>query len=191
MTELLIAILALIGMGVGTIMWHKHSTLALKVIIALGALVLFVTAATAQTVPYYHLPNRALTPGAIASTDATQICEKDYPARSRNVSNSLRSKIYKDHGVDKEKCRGDCKIDHLVPLAVGGSNDPKNLWPHEYGADFSVHEKTRLEVLMRKKVCNEGMPVQQAQACFLWNWTVCYEYYYPGQNAARREKISQ
>jgi len=149
-------------------------------------LLVFVSAASAQQPPYHHIPNRVLTPGDIASTDVDVICQKDYPAKSRRVSNSLREKVYTLHKVQKSQCRGDCKIDHLVPLAIGGSNDIKNLWAHEYGADYSVHEKTRLEVLMRKKVCTEGMPIQQAQACFVWDWTQCYEFFYPGQNLKRR-----
>lgn len=156
------------------------TVVAICILLAVGTV-------NAQESPYHHMPDRKLTPGVIASTDVSLICEKDYPARSRKVSSSLRNKIYLMHGVVKSECRGDCKIDHLVPLAVGGSNDPQNLWPHEYGASYSVYEKTRLEVLMRKKLCNEGMPIQMVQACFLWDWTQCYESNYPGQNAKRLE----
>lgn len=186
---LTIAVFLLVAMAITQTTLQESTQQAIKFLLVAGAcsLIVFATVATAQEAPYYHMPDRTLTPGLIASTDVALICKKDYPAKARKVSSSLRDKIYLAHKVDKKKCRGDCKIDHLVPLAVGGSNDPKNLWPHEYGAEYTVYEKTRLEVLMRKKLCNEGMPIQMVQACFLWDWTKCYDTLYPGQNAKRRE----
>ena len=143
---------------------------------ALILLALSVPAFAGSTYPY--LPPAALTPGDVASTSPALVCEKDYPARARNVTESTKKKVYALHGVDKTKCLKGCKIDHLIPLAIGGSNDIKNLWPHEYGADWTVFEKTRLEVRLRKEVCGGKMPIMEAQQCVAQDWTKCFLRFY-------------
>ena len=127
---------------------------------------------------YPHLPSPTLTPGAVASTDTALVCEKDYPARSRNVTNTTKNKVYALHKVDKAQCIKGCKIDHLIPLSIGGSNDMTNLWPHEYGADWTVFQKTRLEVRLRKEVCTGKMPIAEAQECVRKDWTQCFQRFY-------------
>lgn len=128
----------------------------------------------AQATKYPYLPSTELTPGAVATTDVSVICEKGYPQRARKVSMATKNKVYRVHGVDKEQCTKGCKIDHLIPLAIGGSNDIKNLWPHEYGAEWNVFAKTRLEVKLRKEVCTGKLPIVEAQNCIRADWTRCY-----------------
>ncbi len=161
--------------------------LRIAVICAIGlCTVLMATSANASE--YYYLPNSTLTPGDVASVNKEEVCNPAYPAKARDVSNSKKNAVYKRYGVTKDKCTKGCKIDHLIPLAIGGSNDLKNLWPHEYGADWTVYEKTRLEVRLRKAVCKENMPIEKAQQCIASNWTTCYEGFYPGQHAQRVAK---
>jgi hypothetical protein len=140
---------------------------------------------TAKAQTYYYLPNAKLTPGSVASTNKEEVCNPAYPSNNRKVSASKKKQVYTRYGVTKANCTKDCKIDHLIPIAIGGSNDLDNLWPHEYGAEWTVYEKTRLEVRLRKAVCKEGMPIVQAQQCIASNWTTCYEGFYPGQHAKR------
>lgn len=133
--------------------------------------------ALASTYPY--LPDPAKTPGVAASTDKELVCQKEYPSRSRNVSNSTKKKVYESYGVDKKLCTKGCKIDHLIPIAIGGSNEVGNLWPHEYGAEWNVFAKTRLEIRLRKEVCNGQIPITEAQACIANDWTECFKKFYP------------
>jgi hypothetical protein len=46
----------------------------------------------------------------------------------RNVSYHVKQRIYDEYGVP-EKCRDEYTVDHFIPLSMGGSNDPSNLWP--------------------------------------------------------------
>lgn len=138
----------------------------------------FVDPVRAET--YHYLPNDKLTPGYVEDYDPRLICEADYAKESRHVSKALKERVYERYGVDKKSCRQDCKIDHLIPLAIGGSNDIRNLWPHEYGAEWSVYEKTRLEVRLRKAVCKEGVDAKVAQDCIRNDWTKCHAKYFPG-----------
>ena len=142
------------------------------------AIALFATPFAMAGSKYSHLPDPVLTPGVVASTDTVLVCEKDYPARSRNVSNTKKNKVYQAYKVKKELCIKGCKIDHLIPLSIGGSNDIANLWPHEYGADWTVFEKTRLEVRLRKEVCTGKMPITEAQECVRKDWTQCFSRFY-------------
>jgi hypothetical protein len=150
-----------------------------------GIWLLLFCATTAQSYPY--LPSPELTPGLVASTDTVLVCAKDYPAKARNVSRSIKNKVYRAHKVDKERCNKGCKIDHLIPLSIGGSNDPRNLWPHEYGADWNVFSKTRLEVRLRKEVCSGRMEITQAQECIRKDWTQCFQQFYQGDNNGNRK----
>ena len=127
---------------------------------------------------YPYLPDAKLTPGVVASIDTALVCEKDYPARVRHVTTTTKNKVYKNYKVDKDKCTKGCKIDHLIPLAIGGSNDIGNLWPHEYGAEWNVFAKTRLEVRLRKEVCTGKMPIAAAQSCIRENWPQCFARFY-------------
>lgn len=140
------------------------------------ALFLFCVPVFAST--YDDFPNPRLTPGVVASTDTALVCEKDYPSRSRHVTSSTKNKVYERYGVDKALCDKGCKIDHLVPLSIGGANDIQNLWPHEYGADHNVYAKTRLEVRLRKEVCTGHMPIVDAQTCIKNNWIQCFDKFY-------------
>lgn len=149
----------------------------MKFIVIILSLALALPASAGGIYPF--LPSKDLTPGDVASTNTKLVCESGYTSRARDVSRSTKNRIYKLHSVDKKKCIGDCKIDHLIPLAIGGSNADKNLWPHEYGAEWTVFMKTRLEVRLRKEVCQNGMPIQEAQQCIRDDWTKCFARFYP------------
>ena len=142
-----------------------------------GILALLPLAAVAGS-KYSYLPDPVMTPGVVASTDQALVCERDYPARSRYVTNTTKNKVYKAYKIKKELCTNGCKIDHLIPLSIGGSNDIQNLWPHEYGAEWTVFEKTRLEVRLRKEVCSGKLPIVEAQVCIQNDWTKCFERFY-------------
>jgi hypothetical protein len=139
-----------------------------------------------SSMAYDFLPNAKLTPGKSASINIPEVCTKDYPLKSRNVTQSTKKKVYERYSVNVDKCRDGCKIDHLIPLSIGGSNDITNLWPHEYGAEWTVYEKTRLEVKLRTEVCSLRLPIQTAQQCIATNWTQCYNQFYPNQHKGKK-----
>lgn len=77
-------------------------------------------------------PDQTLTPGDFCSEDDKDFKEYRYAERmpycSRNVNSTFKKKIYREYQVDSN-CRHRYTIDHFVPLALGGNNDQKNLWP--------------------------------------------------------------
>lgn len=79
-------------------------------------------------------PNPEMTPGSLCTQSSTY----RYPERikycDRDVSSGLKKQIIEDYDHDfgfsiKKMPRGDFKIDHFIPLSIGGSNDVTNLWP--------------------------------------------------------------
>ncbi|HYX34628.1 MAG TPA: hypothetical protein VE954_16125 [Oligoflexus sp.] len=84
-------------------------------------------------------PQTSLTPG----TTCKNASEYRYPERipycNRSVSTSLKNKIIKTYDSTFQYTiasmpRNDFKIDHYIPLCMGGSNDNTNLWPQHKSA---------------------------------------------------------
>lgn len=102
------------------------------------------------------MPNPALTPGAVADTDATIVCAYGYASAHRSVSYAERNEIYNEYGIPRgtrsASPRRGYRIDHLVPLELGGANDPRNLWPQNF-TDSEV--KDRVESALHAAVCYE------------------------------------
>jgi hypothetical protein len=77
-------------------------------------------------------PDESLTSGSLCTTHDPDFQEFRYREKiaycKRSVSSSDKEKIYRTYGVS-QKCRKEYTIDHFIPLSVGGTNRPDNLWP--------------------------------------------------------------
>lgn len=117
-------------------------------------LVLNFNLAFAQSQRYPIRPDHSLTPGELCQVaDAYRYPEK-IKYCERNVETQLKDRIIKTydakHGYGIQfQNRGSFKIDHYIPLCMGGSNTKFNLWPqHE-----SVYRHTDpLEGLLCEKM---------------------------------------
>jgi hypothetical protein len=79
-------------------------------------------------------PNPSMTPGAVCRNSTSYRYPEHIKYCSRDVSSGLKRQIIAKYdsqlGFDIRKMpRGDFKIDHLIPLSIGGANDETNLWP--------------------------------------------------------------
>ncbi len=127
------------------------------------------------------IPNNVFTPGSILTTDVNVICVPNYSKSVRDVSGKMKNKIYGLYDIPKNE-RGTVegrltsKIDHLIPLSIGGSNDITNLWPHYYNPDdgYGVLAKNKIENRLHKLVCNGEISVEEAQSCIVDDWRECY-----------------
>ncbi len=79
-------------------------------------------------------PNPTTTPGSLCQNSP----ETRYPEKisycPRNVSSDLKKTIIKMYDDQfgyqiQQMNRQDFKIDHFIPLSIGGSNSSDNLWP--------------------------------------------------------------
>ncbi len=99
-------------------------------------------------------PNTDMTPGAICeSADEFRYPER-IPYCNRDVETKLKNEIIRKYDQElgfniQSMPRAKFKIDHFIPLCMGGSNDRSNLWPqHE-----SVYKVTDpLEPLLCNKM---------------------------------------
>ena len=113
------------------------------------------------------MPNRALTPGDVAQSDARIVCQFGKARRERAVSYRTRDRVYLEYGIPRGQRKGRFRIDHLIPLELGGSNLPANLWPQTY-ADSK--RKDRVEGELHEAVCSGAMPLDLAQRAIARDW---------------------
>ncbi len=78
----------------------------------------------------------------------------------------LKLQGIKDYGYTDTNPR-DYEMDHLIPLELGGSSVPANLWP-ELGS--IPNKKDAVENLLKKRVCAGTISLATAQAEIL-DWT--------------------
>jgi hypothetical protein len=115
------------------------------------------------------LPDRACTPGSILTSDARVVCVPGYARSVRSVPYSEKRAIYRSYGIGFHLPRT-YEIDHLVPLELGGANDPANLWPEAAAPRPGYHEKDRLENLLHERVCSGQLSLRAAQHQIASNW---------------------
>jgi 5-methylcytosine-specific restriction endonuclease McrA len=124
------------------------------------------------------LPDPRCTPGArFKNADRRHICRSGYTKSVRNVSESLKDRVYAEYGVTTHT-RATYEVDHLVPLELGGSNAIANLFPERATPRPGFHEKDRLENKAHDRVCAGARPLRATQRSIANDWTVLYDTYF-------------
>ena len=121
------------------------------------------------------LPDKDCTPGDVFE-DATKerICVSGYSSTVRNVSTDLKEKIFEEYGIEYPVEFGSYEIDHLIPLALGGSNDISNLWPKSAEPFPGFYEKNITGNYLHEEVCKGNIALSVAQERMADNWTLIY-----------------
>jgi hypothetical protein len=127
------------------------------------------------------MPDPVLTPGAVRTVDKQEICHTK-TVTVRNVPPVIKKQVYKSYHLDGNHTGycdgpGGCEVDHLISLELGGSNDPKNLWPQPYDGPWNAHMKDKLENTLHKMICDGSIPVGQAQQEIATDWKSAYTRY--------------
>lgn len=88
----------------------------------------------------------------------------------------MKRRVYASYGRTRQTgvC---CEVDHLIPLALGGSNSPQNLWPQPYTGEWTAAEKDKLENRLHKLVCSGQLDLTTAQEAISSNWVVAFRVY--------------
>lgn len=104
---------------------------------------------------------------------AKEVCADGYVEKMRKkLDRNVRDAAWRNYGL-KPGTAG-YRLDHLVPLSLGGSNDLENLWPMKIRHGFGALEKDRVEYELRKAVCSEKMELFDAQFRIGRDWYADY-----------------
>ena len=91
--------------------------------------------------PFPRTPDAALTPGSLCRDPEKQRYPERIDVCRRSVSSAMKDnivRIYDDRGYQVGRMgRQRFKIDHYIPLCMGGSNELDNLWP-QHGTVFEL-----------------------------------------------------
>jgi hypothetical protein len=130
------------------------------------------------------IPDTRLTPGAVLSLSASQICRGNGPPENRPPS-SLQKAVFHEYGMDGA-APDQYEVDHLITPALGGSDDIRNLWPESYSSEWNAHVKDELEDYLHDQVCSGKMDLPTAQREISTNWISAYEKYFHTDRPLRR-----
>jgi hypothetical protein len=123
------------------------------------------------------LPDGSLTPGAVLTTSAANVCTSGWSSAHRDVSESLRQRVFAEYGIPWSQ-HSLYETDHLISLELGGSNSIANLWPekndHPQGA---INTKDLLENKLHNLVCSGSLSLPTAQSLIRSNWSAAYRTY--------------
>jgi len=106
------------------------------------------------------VPNPKLTPGRIARRAKDQ----------REVTVAIEQKVFARYRLPWSR-RTEFKIDHLIPVELGGANTIDNLWPQSlrakpYGAD----RKELLTEVLLQRIARKQITLEQAQEQISKDW---------------------
>lgn len=114
-------------------------------------------------------PDPKLTPGVtnpVLTKDV--ICSKSFRTGPyRKVTQKMHREVWKEYGMDWDKDHSCCEDDHLISIELGGSNDNRNRWPQPWD---QAREKDKVENALHRRVCQEGMSLEEAQREIRDDW---------------------
>jgi hypothetical protein len=115
------------------------------------------------------LPDRALTPGAVTTTDANDICEVKPHSTAPQLSATLQTAVYAEYGDTSPDALHKHTLDWLVPYDLGGAGVKANIWPAAI-AGTGFYQKIQTDDILRQMVCRRQLTLGQAQEALEHNW---------------------
>jgi hypothetical protein len=112
------------------------------------------------------LPDRACTPGAVQSRDTAAVCTAGWSSAHRHVTYAQRRRLFAAYAIPWSQ-RSSYRLDHLVPLEIGGANTDANLFPQPLVWSY---RKDKVEDALHDLVCDGAMKIRTAQARVARNW---------------------
>ena len=124
-------------------------------------------------------PNPNLTGGSVRidGHDIKTTCGQSKAHRGL-MSHARRDEILTRYGLPPGE-HPDYEIDHLIPLCLGGSDDPSNLWPEPRRTiepRWNAEAKDRLERRLCDLACTGKLEIGAAQEAIAKDWIAAYHY---------------
>jgi hypothetical protein len=151
---------------------------AAVLLVAFGGLLGWLPSRNAPRTETEFAPNQAWTPGAVLPLDRAAVCaapeHDDRPAISLAVARG----VFSQYGIRDPRPRS-YEVDYLIPPALGGSADPRNLWPQPYSTGvWNARVKDALEDRLRSLVCGGELDLTTAQRDLARDWIAAYKKYF-------------
>jgi hypothetical protein len=106
------------------------------------------------------LPNPKLTPGRIARGDKDRL----------GVTDAMEQKVFARYRLPWAR-RAAFKIDHLIPLELGGADTIDNLWPQSLRArPYTADRKELLTEVLLQRIARKQITLEQAQEQISRDW---------------------
>jgi hypothetical protein len=125
-----------------------------------------------------QLPSSFQTPGAKGKANEAQVCAADFEASAKPVAKWQRDQALERYGKRPEDFTGE--LDHLIPISLGGSNDPDNLWPLPANKTMGPDQKRELDLKLHQMVCDKTITLKAAQDAVKKDWVKAYNQYVQG-----------
>ena len=160
----------------------KWAAAAAVVAVALGAAALLPTRGPgpnrgAGATEAGALPVAALTPGATVDIDVRDVCDQT-PPPAQEIGAAVRLAVLRSYGMETVP-PDEYELDYLITPQLGGSPDPRNLWPQRYGARvWNAGVKDQLEDLLPRLVCEGRIDLRTAQQDIAADWVAAYRKYF-------------
>ncbi|MFN3696370.1 MAG: HNH endonuclease signature motif containing protein [Pseudobdellovibrio sp.] len=120
---------------------------------------------------YPTAPDAELTPGRLCTTPTEKRYAENIDYCERDVSTDLKKFVIKEYDnrlgyTISSMNRADFKIDHFIPLSIGGANDPENLWPqHKSVYQHSDPVELKLSQLMVAGKLKQAEAIRLIKEC--------------------------
>lgn len=122
------------------------------------------------------MPNPALTPGAVATTDTTKICLLPDHLATTTIPAATQLQVFTAYRIKNPVVQAKYDVGYLVPIGLGGAKTTANMWPAALkGTGF--FEKDQLDHVMRDMVCHRQLSLGTAQRDLEHNWYVAWLKY--------------
>ncbi|HMG03938.1 MAG TPA: hypothetical protein VK581_00670 [Chthoniobacterales bacterium] len=110
------------------------------------------------------LPDPKLTPGKVARN-----------GKERNgVTEEMERRVFDRYHIPWRR-RLEFKIDHLIPIELGGADTIDNLWPQSlYTKPYNAQRKELLTERLLARIASGQMTLLQAQEEIRTDWISCF-----------------
>jgi hypothetical protein len=140
-----------------------------------------VVAVGVPTLAVAQLPSSFQTPGNKSKANEAQVCAADYEASVKPIAKWQRDQAIERYGRRPEDFTGE--LDHLIPLSLGGTNDPDNVWPMPPSKIMGPEQKKALDLKLHQLVCDKTLKLKDAQDAIKKDWVKAYNQYVRGGTA--------
>ncbi len=122
------------------------------------------------------VPKKALTPGAVTTTNTTQVCNRTPAQNAADDPDRARiAEVYSEYRIGPTQ-QSRYLLDLLVPISLGGAMTLSNIWPATVEGTGFV-QKAQLNHILKDDVCHRFLTLRQAQRALETNWYAAWLKY--------------